>query len=57
MTLGRLSLLLGLLGFVLLVVGVALIHPPTACIVAGVLLVGYAYLVDRAAAAAKKKAG
>lgn len=54
MTLGRLSWLLGLLGFVLLVIGVALIHVPTACIVAGVLLIAYAYLVDRAAAAMKK---
>lgn len=54
MKLTVLSWLVGLLGFGLLVAGVALIHVPAACIVAGLCMVAYAYLLDRAAAARLK---
>lgn len=54
MKLRTLSWLLGLVGFALAILGVALIHVPTACIVAGVALLAYALLLDRAAAAMKK---
>lgn len=57
MNLVILSLVLGLLGFALLVAGVALVHVPTALIVAGIALLAYAYLVDRAAAAKASAAG
>lgn len=40
----------GLLGFALLVAGVALVSVPAGLIVAGVLLLFWAYLADRAAA-------
>lgn len=40
----------GMLGFALLVAGVALVSVPAALIVAGVLLLFWAYLADRAAA-------
>ncbi len=46
-----LSWVVGLLGFALVVLGVALVHVPSACIVAGAAMVAYARLVDRAAAA------
>ena len=46
-----LAWLAGLLGFALLVAGVALINVPAAFIVAGGCLLAYARLVDRAAAA------
>lgn len=42
--------LAGLLGFALLVSGVALMHGPTALVVAGSGLLGWAFLADRAAA-------
>jgi hypothetical protein len=42
--------LAGLLGFGLLVGGVALIHVPTAFIIAGLGLIGWAWLADKAAA-------
>ncbi|WP_367842120.1 hypothetical protein [Paraburkholderia sp. DGU8] len=42
--------IVGLLGFALLVAGVALISVPAGLIVAGVLLLCWAYLADRAAA-------
>ncbi|MFK0090655.1 hypothetical protein ACIQUS_25615 [Pseudomonas sp. NPDC090755] len=42
--------LAGLAGFGLLVAGVALIHVPAAFIVAGVGLIGWAWLADKAAA-------
>lgn len=50
MKLGVLSYIVGLLGFCLVVLGVALIHVPAACIIAGLALLGYAWLMDRAAA-------
>lgn len=42
----------GLIGFALLVAGVALVSVPAGLIVAGVLLLFWAYLADRAAARA-----
>ena len=44
-----LSLFSGLLGFGLVVWGLWLVHQPTAMVVAGVALLAYAKLVDRAA--------
>lgn len=52
-----LSWLAGLLGFGLLVAGVALLNIPAAFIVAGLGLLGWAYLADRAAAQLKTKGG
>lgn len=46
-----LAWLAGLSGFGLLVTGVALLSVPAAFIVAGVGLIGWAWLADRAAAA------
>jgi hypothetical protein len=43
------------LGFGLLVGGVALISVPAGCIVAGVGLLAWSYLADRAAAAMKSQ--
>lgn len=57
MNLVVLSWVVGVLGFALVVIGVALMHVPTACIVAGMALVGYAYLADRAAAASRPAGG
>ncbi|MGY8589384.1 hypothetical protein QRO08_16685 [Paracidovorax citrulli] len=57
MNLRTLSWLFGLVGFVVLIVGVALIHVPAACIVAGLALLAYARLLDRAAAALAAKKG
>ncbi|QDH65227.1 hypothetical protein [Pseudomonas azotoformans] len=50
-----LSWLSGLLGFGLLVGGVAMMHVPAACVVAGVGLMAWSRLADRAAAAMKPK--
>ncbi|KQZ80658.1 hypothetical protein [Pseudomonas sp. Root562] len=50
-----LSWMAGLLGFGLLVGGVAMIHVPAACIVAGVGLLVWSRLADRAAAAMQAK--
>lgn len=50
-----LSWLSGLLGFGLLVGGVAMVHVPAACVVAGFGLMAWARLADRAAAALKPK--
>ncbi|GGU53887.1 hypothetical protein CYD26_21090 [Pseudomonas sp. FFUP_PS_473] len=47
--------LAGLVGFGLLVGGVALIHVPTAFIIAGLGLIGWAWLADKAAARAQFK--
>ncbi|AZC55425.1 hypothetical protein [Pseudomonas chlororaphis] len=47
----------GLLGFALLVTGVAMIHIPAAFMVAGVGLIAWARLADRAAAALHSKPG
>lgn len=47
-----LSIVAGLLGFGLVVAGIALVSVPSALIVAGCMLLGYAFLADRAAAAA-----
>lgn len=52
-----LSWLAGLLGFGLLVAGVALLNIPAAFIVAGLGLLSWAYLADRAAAQLKTKGG
>jgi len=41
----RLALACGAFGCVLVVAGIALIHPPSALIVAGLILVGTSYLV------------
>lgn len=59
MKLAVLAWLAGLLGFALLVTGVALIYPPAAFIVAGVCLVAWARLADRASVVqrAKEKGG
>jgi len=45
----------GLLGFGLLVGGVAMMHGPSACVVAGVGLMAWSLLADRAAAAMNAK--
>ena len=50
-----LSWLAGLLGFGLLVYGVAMISAPAACIVAGLGLLAWSFLADRASAALKAK--
>jgi hypothetical protein len=50
-----LSWLAGLLGFGLLVYGVAMINAPSACIVAGLSLMAWSFLADRASAAMKTK--
>lgn len=55
MKLGVLSWVAGLLGFGLLVTGVAMISRPAACIVAGIGLMGWSFLADRASAALKAK--
>lgn len=47
--------LAGLLGFGLLIAGVALIHTPAALIVAGTCLLGWSLLADRAAARIPRK--
>ena len=47
----------GLLGFGLLVAGVALIHIPAAFIVAGTGLLAWARLADKAHAASQTKGG
>lgn len=52
-----LSWLTGLLGFGLLVAGVALIHVPAALIVAGIGLLAWARLADKAHAASQAKGG
>jgi len=52
-----LSWLAGLLGFGLLVAGVAMLHVPAAFIVAGVGLLAWARLADKAAAAAAMAKG
>ncbi|MCL9653560.1 hypothetical protein L2088_02480 [Pseudomonas protegens] len=57
MKLVYLSWLAGLLGFGLLVAGVAMINKPAAFIIAGVCLLGWARLADRAAAAVNAKEG
>lgn len=51
MNLKTLSWACGLLGFALLIGGLALWSVPLACVVAGLALLAYAYLLDRAAAA------
>ncbi|WP_371369966.1 hypothetical protein ACA097_09580 [Pseudomonas sp. QL9] len=50
-----LAWLTGLLGFALLVAGVALIYPPAAFIVAGVGLLAWSRLADKAAAATARQ--
>lgn len=45
----------GLVGFGLLVAGIALIHVPAALIAAGLGLIGWAWLADKAAARAALK--
>jgi hypothetical protein len=42
--------LIGLLGFALLTIGIALMHMPLALIVAGVVLLAWSYLLARCAA-------
>ncbi|MGB9088416.1 MAG: hypothetical protein WCC29_02370 [Pseudomonas farsensis] len=44
----------GLLGFSLLVAGVALIHAPSAFITAGLGLLGWAWLADKASVHAQR---
>ncbi|MDD1978997.1 hypothetical protein [Pseudomonas tussilaginis] len=57
MKLDILSWLAGLLGFGLLIAGVAMIHVPAAFMVAGVSLLAWARLADQAAAAQKVNEG
>jgi len=57
MKLAILAWVSGVLGFALLVTGVAMIHVPAAFMVAGVGLVAWARLADRAAAALNNKPG
>lgn len=52
-----LSWLAGLVGFGLLVAGVAMVSIPAACVVSGVLLIIWAWLADRAAAKLQNKGG
>lgn len=52
-----LAWLAGVLGFGLLVAGVALIYPPAAFIVAGLCLLAWARLADKAAAATQRRKG
>lgn len=52
-----LAWLAGLLGFVLVVAGVAQVNVPAAFIVAGLGLLGWAFLADRAAAVINAKGG
>jgi len=52
-----LSWLAGLVGFGLLVAGAAQIYVPAAFIVAGLGLVGWSWIADKAAAALKPKGG
>lgn len=47
--------IVGVLGFGLLIGGIALIHIPGALIVAGLAMVGWAYLADKAAATQQRK--
>lgn len=54
MKLEHMSLASGMLGFALLIAGIALISVPVALIVAGILLLGYSLLLDKAAAAAHR---
>lgn len=51
MSLVIVSWLVGLLGFGLLVAGVAMVHVPSAFIIAGLGLLAWARLADKAAAA------
>jgi len=48
--------LAGLLGFGLLIGGIALVHVPAALIVAGLLLLAWAYIADKAVAAQRRQA-
>lgn len=54
MNLKTMSWLCGLLGFALLVLGLALWSLPLALVVAGLALLAYAALLDKAAAAAAR---
>ncbi|MBU0565094.1 MAG: hypothetical protein KJ890_16525 [Gammaproteobacteria bacterium] len=51
------SWLAGLVGFALLVAGVAQLNVPAAFIVAGLGLLGWSFLADRAVAAMNPKGG
>lgn len=55
MKLALMAWLAGLLGFGLLVAGVAMISAPVAYIVAGLGLLAWSFLADRASAALKAK--
>lgn len=55
MKLAIVAWLAGLLGFGLLVYGVAMISAPAACIVAGLGLLAWSFLADRASAALTAK--
>lgn len=55
MKLSILSWVAGLLGFGLLICGTALFSGPIACIVAGIGLMAWSYLADRASAALRAK--
>lgn len=46
----------GMLGFGLLIGGIALVHVPMAFIVAGLCLIGWAYLADKAVATQRRRA-
>lgn len=49
-----LSILAGLIGFGLLIAGIAMVHKPAAFIVAGVGLMAWAWRADQAYAAARR---
>ncbi|WP_429949267.1 hypothetical protein ACQYWY_20310 [Comamonas sediminis] len=51
-----LSLVCGLVGFALLIAGLALYSVPVALVVAGVLLMAYAWRIDKAVAASQRLA-
>ena len=51
-----LSLVCGLMGFALLIAGLALYSMPVALVVAGVLLMAYAWRIDKAVAASQRLA-
>lgn len=49
------ALVAGLAGFGLLVTGIAMIHAPSAFIAAGIGLIGWSWLADKAAARIQAK--
>jgi uncharacterized membrane protein len=54
--LDRLALMIGIAGFAVLIVGIGWISGPAACIVAGLLMLGWSYLTARAVVRARRQA-